>query len=273
VAVFAPLKAAYREQVERLERGGINTIGKEHFTSLYSPARRKVFTLKNIVAGFAASGLFPFNPDKVLRSVQKPVADLAVPHANEMNDEICHRNEVPQTPVTPVTAEGLMSLRTLIIEQDADALDEAKERSLQRHLQKLAKAAQLSLAKGALQQNHIQFLLTINNEVKARRATKSLVLGKAKVMGYGELVEAQEKRVEKDAAQKAKGKGKRGGKRTRTVLEANTAEPKTKAARMTKERALALEPERATATWSTVAAVVGSDTTPDPCRAPVARMY
>jgi hypothetical protein len=27
--VFAPLKAAYRDQVERLERGGIGTIGKQ----------------------------------------------------------------------------------------------------------------------------------------------------------------------------------------------------------------------------------------------------
>jgi hypothetical protein len=273
VAVFALLKAAYREQVERLERGGVNTIGKEHFTSLYSPARRKAFTLKNIVAGFAASGLFPFNPNRVLRSIPKPVADLAVPQANEMNDEICHRNEAPRTPVTPVTAEGLMSLRNLIIEQDADALDEAKKRSLQRHLQKLAKAAQLFFAKGALQQNHIRFLLIINNEAKARRATKSLVLGKAKVMGYEELVEAREKRAEKDAALRAKGKGKRGRKRTSAVLEADAAEPKTKAARMTKAQAPALEPERATAIWSTVAAVVGRDTTPDPWRAPVARMY
>jgi hypothetical protein len=51
VAVFSPLKAAYREQVERLEWGGVNTISKEHFTSLYSPAREKAFTSKNIIAG------------------------------------------------------------------------------------------------------------------------------------------------------------------------------------------------------------------------------
>ena len=57
--VFAPLKAAYRDQVEILERGGMNTIGKQHFTSLYSPAIEKSFTPKNIKAGFAATGLFP----------------------------------------------------------------------------------------------------------------------------------------------------------------------------------------------------------------------
>jgi hypothetical protein len=94
-------------------------------------------------------------------------------------------------------------------------------------------------------------------------------------MGYEELVEAREERAEKDAAQKAKGKGKgkRGRKRIGAVLEADAAEPKTKAARINKERAPALEPERATATWSTVTAVMGIDITPDLWRAPVARMY
>ena len=34
VGPFAPLKTAYRDEVERLNRGGIDTIGKEHLTSL-----------------------------------------------------------------------------------------------------------------------------------------------------------------------------------------------------------------------------------------------
>ncbi|KAK2668016.1 DDE superfamily endonuclease domain [Fusarium oxysporum f. sp. vasinfectum] len=62
IAVFAPLKAAYRDLAEQLERGGVNTIGKGHFTSLYSPAREKAFTKKNILAGWVKAGLFPFNP-------------------------------------------------------------------------------------------------------------------------------------------------------------------------------------------------------------------
>ena len=64
VGVFSPLKAAYRDQVERLYRGGVNNIGKKHFTSLYSPARERALTSRNIKAAWAASGLFPFNPDK-----------------------------------------------------------------------------------------------------------------------------------------------------------------------------------------------------------------
>ncbi|TEY20751.1 hypothetical protein BOTCAL_1751g00010 [Botryotinia calthae] len=115
VAVFASLKAAYRDQVDRLERGGVDTIGKEHFTSLYSLAREKAFTLKNIKAGFAASGLFPFNPDRVLRSMPAPPAEPAMPKADEMKVESYRQDIEPQTPVTLIIAEAFISLQNLII--------------------------------------------------------------------------------------------------------------------------------------------------------------
>ncbi len=116
VAVFAPLKAAYRDQVDRLEQGGVNTIGKEHFTSLYSPARERAFTPKNIKAGFAASGLFPFNPERVLKSMPAPPAKPAIPRADEVKLGSCRQDVEPQTPVTPVSAEAFVSLQNLIIQ-------------------------------------------------------------------------------------------------------------------------------------------------------------
>jgi hypothetical protein len=61
------------------------------------------------------------------------------------------------------------------------------------------------------QRDQIYFLRKVNNEAKVRRSTKSLVIGKAKVMSYEDLEEARVKRAAKDAA-KAKGKGKRGRK-------------------------------------------------------------
>jgi hypothetical protein len=44
------LKVAYRDQAERLLRGGTSTVGKEHFTSLYNPTRERAFTKRNITA-------------------------------------------------------------------------------------------------------------------------------------------------------------------------------------------------------------------------------
>jgi DDE superfamily endonuclease len=164
IGVFSPLKAAYRDQVERLYRGGANTVGKEHFTSLYSPARDKAFTARNIKAGWTKAGLFPFNPNRALRDIQKPVAELTVPKADEVKVGSCPQDEVLQT---PVTAEALTSLRSLI-EQDAHAHDETSKQRLQRHIQKLAKAAQVSFAECALLVDENQLLFKQNNEAKVR---------------------------------------------------------------------------------------------------------
>jgi hypothetical protein len=155
---------------------------------------------------------------------------------------------------------GLVSFRNLIIEQDASALDETSKRNLQRHLYKSAKAMELSLAEGALQRNHIRSLLTVNREAKVRRSTTPLVLGKVKVMGYEELVEAREEFSEKYAAQKGKSKGRRGQRYTSVVIEDDAAESKTKARRVTEE----LEPATMQPTTSIA---------PAPWRAPVARTY
>jgi hypothetical protein len=54
-------------------RGGINTVGKEHFTSLYSSARETALTSRNIKSGWIKVGLFPPNPDRVLRDIEKPL--------------------------------------------------------------------------------------------------------------------------------------------------------------------------------------------------------
>ena len=117
VAVFAPLKDVYRSQVDRLERGGVNTIGKD-FTALYSRARERAFTSRNIKAGFAACGLVPFNSEQVFRDMPKPLAVPAIPKVDEVMVGPCPQNKVPQTPVTPATpvsVETLISLQNQII--------------------------------------------------------------------------------------------------------------------------------------------------------------
>ena len=172
-------------------------------------------------------------------------------------------------------------------------LDETSKQNLVRYLQKCTKAFQKSSAQAILQEDRIQFLTTTNNEAKVRRSTKSLVLGKAKVMSYEDLEEARAKRVVKDAAKEAKGKGKhgrkckratpeaeeatvdkvkRGRKRKSTVLEAEAAaeepdpEPNAKMARTSKAPA----PSRASVMQTPIAE---DEIVPKPWRAPVAKMW
>ena len=84
VSVFGPLKNAYRDQLERLNMGDVDTIDKEHFTYMYSPAREKVFTVRNIRSGWSGTGLFPFNPNKILDKIPKSVSQLTTTNNDDM---------------------------------------------------------------------------------------------------------------------------------------------------------------------------------------------
>ena len=127
-------------------------------------------------------------------------------------------------------------------------LDEPNTDRIQRHVQKLVSAAKVSFAKQTLFQDQNRFLSKINNEAKVRRSTRSVVLGKAKVMSYEDLKEARAKRATKEKATADKGRGKRGRKRKSPAPEEDSSVP------MNNE---ALEPVKAPAPW----------------KAPVARMY
>jgi hypothetical protein len=132
---FAPLETAYRDQVERLNQGGIDVVGKEHFTYLYSPARDTALTKRNIRAGWAATSLYPFNLERVLKEVPRPPAEVVIPGAaitSTSTPDIML--QTPITLATLVTAEALTSLHNMI-KQDTNVPDETRS-----CIQKLANA-------------------------------------------------------------------------------------------------------------------------------------
>jgi hypothetical protein len=64
-------------------------------------------------------------------------------------------------------------------------------------------------------------LIRINNEAKVRRLTKSIVLGKAKVISFKDIEVARAARATKEVI---KGKGKRSRKRKSATLEVDKLE-------------------------------------------------
>ena len=179
-------------------------------------------------------------------------------------------------------------------------LDETSKQRLQRHVQRLTNATQLSFAERALLQEHNRFLAETNNEAKVRRWTKSEILGTTRVMSYEDLEKVRAERAAKEAAKEAKkaekeakkaakeakkvasattaveeataGKGKRVRKR-KSPTEADTPEPKAKVARMSDTQAVeagASEPSQAPVARMRDRQVTVAGA-PEP-KAPVARM-
>jgi hypothetical protein len=80
ISCFAILKRSYRKLVEQKISLSINYIDKQEFIPLYQQARYKALHKRNIRSGFAATGLVPFKPDRVLSvlhtSIQTPSPQL-----------------------------------------------------------------------------------------------------------------------------------------------------------------------------------------------------
>lgn len=166
--------------------------------------------------GWAKAGLFPFNPVRVIKDLPEPPAEASVQTAVEVHQDPSASRDVPQTPVTPLSAEAVRTLHNLI-KKDARSLDVASQQHLQRHLEKLANATQLSFAERTLLQEQNRFLTTVNNEAKVRRTTKTEIIGKARVMSYEDLEKARRERADAEKeARKAK-KRSRAMSRTRAA--------------------------------------------------------
>jgi hypothetical protein len=185
----------YRDQVERMERGGVGTVGKQHFTYLYSPAREKAPTKRNIFVAWRGSGLFPFNPNRVLVDIPKPPAELTIPNTSE-NVEYHPQYESIPTPATPVSSETLASLLDIIKHVPNDQASSQRKERLQ---QKVSNTALTLFAKNALLRDQNEFLTHINHEGKTRRVTKSTVLGTARVVTWNVLEKARAEHAVKEA--------------------------------------------------------------------------
>jgi hypothetical protein len=103
------------------------------------------------------------------------------------------QNGVIQTPVTPVSSEAVTQLLSLI-KKDSHS-DEPNGLRHHRLIQKLANAAERSIAQQALDQNYIRLLKAANNETKPRRNTKSDILKKAGKNGEERVMKQEDPEV------------------------------------------------------------------------------
>jgi hypothetical protein len=93
VSCFSPLKKVYGSQIEMKMRLGINHITKEEFLPAFLTAHRQVITTETITSGFKATGLVPFDPQRVLDKLGPIIKATPSPRSSQTSWN-------PQTPKT-----------------------------------------------------------------------------------------------------------------------------------------------------------------------------
>jgi hypothetical protein len=79
VGCFAVLKRSYGNRVTGYTQLGINSIEKDDFIDIFSKARGDAFKETIIRSAFAATGLVPFDPDRVLSRLNIQLVSPTLP--------------------------------------------------------------------------------------------------------------------------------------------------------------------------------------------------
>jgi hypothetical protein len=72
VGIFSPLAHAYSQEIDQLIQSsfGFTRLTKRSFWRLFAAAWERSVTVSNIKSAFSAPGIFPLQPEKVLRSIK-----------------------------------------------------------------------------------------------------------------------------------------------------------------------------------------------------------
>jgi hypothetical protein len=95
VGCFSPLKAAYGHEVSELARQGVFHVDKLDFLWIYNKIRLTALSDQNIKAGFQATGLIPFNPERVLSNLT--VVRTPSPPGTSVDGGALRTAETPRT--------------------------------------------------------------------------------------------------------------------------------------------------------------------------------
>jgi len=149
-------------------------------------------------SGWSKSGLFPFNPNRVLN-------DLPQPQVEEIVQQTANMPTDPFSDVlrTPVTGESLASLRTKI--EQVAALDTPNRYCFQ----KIANAAEKAFTDRTILLDENRLLFEQNNEKTTRQSARSTMVGNARIMTYDDIDHAERKRAAKEVIEPGAKRGSR----------------------------------------------------------------
>ena len=161
VGCFRGLKGAYGSLVKQKTRLGISQIKKLDFLNIFPEARDLAFTAEPIQNSFAAAGLVPFDPDRVLSKLDIQLKTPTPPGSRSTNS-------APKTPYTTRQLEKQASAMKQLLNKDA----RSPLPLLEARLDKIIKGHELALNELLLTKEEIR-KYRANNEWESEKRSKS----------------------------------------------------------------------------------------------------
>jgi hypothetical protein len=185
VSCYSPLKRLYGQEIQGLVRQGIHHIDKDDFLMIYPTVRQQVFTEQNIKSGFRATGLIPYNPERVLSSLT--VTKTPSPPGTAVG---------PSPPWAAETPHNLAEL-----EKQAKLVQDLLQRSSQsptnQAITQIIKGCQMAMHSTVILGKEIKELRTVNERQKQKKQYRRRYIAKEGVLQAQQgqfLIQARENR-------------------------------------------------------------------------------
>ena len=174
VGCFAVLKRLYGRQIEGYMRNGLNHIDKADFLEAYYTAHIQSISLANIQSSFAATGLVPYDPERVLLKLNSQFKTPTPPSTSYAN-----------TPIQPWTFETPHNTAQLQLQANA-IKHTALPTPTNRALDQLIKGCQLAMNSAVLLAEENRQLRHENTRQKKKRAQKRTFIATGGVLTNAE---------------------------------------------------------------------------------------
>jgi hypothetical protein len=171
VACFSVFKRAYGDLVKAKMALGVFHIDKPIFLELVFNARKKTFSSKNIKSSFAATGLVPFDPSRVLTRLQVRIRTPSPP-------------PVPEGP--PSSALPLKTPSNIIELDRLQRRHQNRTSPTDQALQKIIKGCQMAMHNAVLLSDENSRLRAENARQKRKRTQRRAFIQTGGTMTIGE---------------------------------------------------------------------------------------
>jgi hypothetical protein len=167
------MKAHMTRELDRYIRTGILRIQKIEWLEAFTTSRSQAFTTRNILSGWSGTGLYPFNPEKVLRRVpilasNEPPIRLSTPPSNTPLEN-------PDLNSSPLESSAMNAANTHIKHRARNCAADF-DTPARKHVIRMATALNRSLAKNRVQAAQLSDLQRIVTTRKQRQSGKHKVL-------------------------------------------------------------------------------------------------
>jgi DDE superfamily endonuclease/Tc5 transposase DNA-binding domain len=168
VGCFSVLKRSYGRQIEGLMRNGVNHIDKQDFLEAYHTAHIETMNQSNIHSSFAATGVVPYNPERVLAKLN---TQLRTPTPPPLPLPLPALDQGPWIPETPHNTAQL-ELQSKAIKDYIRRRTRSPPSPTDLALNQLVKGCEMAMNSAVLLREEVRQLRAENERQKKKRAKR-----------------------------------------------------------------------------------------------------